>query len=298
MKIGEIVVLRLGKNSVYGVGLIESDYQWYDDMGDVDGWDLQHCRRVRWIWKYNPESGPQIFPEGVLRWGDTVQQATSQPLNDWLQSLDVEEDNFNRSLVPLPTSCIDGEWLTRLSSDEISNYLFDRGVAADNIDALASGMSDLVRIAGWYTRTRTQPAERETVAYLVVPLLRSLGWTPQRMAIEWNRVDIALFDSLPRIESNLVAAVEAKKRWRTCFTSCTQAFSYASMPERVRCLRAVSTEGIRYSVFRKGSQTQFKPFPDAYLNLTRLVSDYPLLRCAGAREVLSLMSTDWNGSPA
>lgn len=68
-----------------------------------------------------------------------------------------------------------------------------------------------VRIAGWYGRTEIQPSERETVAYLVVPLLRSLGWTPQRMAIEWNRIDVALFDALPRQDDNLVAAVEAKK---------------------------------------------------------------------------------------
>lgn len=155
-------------------------------------------------------------------------------------------------------------------------------------------MTDLVRIASWYGRSGVQPAERETVAYLVVPLLRSLGWTPQRMAIEWNRIDIALFDALPRNDSNLVAAVEAKKRYRTCFTSSTQVFGYASQLGRERCLRAVSTEGLGYSVFKRDGSGGFKPTPEAYLNLTRLVAGYPLLRCAGAKEALALMAAEWS----
>jgi hypothetical protein len=163
MSVGDIVVLRLGKNAAYGVGIVDSDYQWYDDMGDVDGWDLQHCRRVRWVWKYEAAQGPQSFPDNTLRWGDTVQQATSPGLTEWLQEIPVTSDILNRPLVQLPSSCIDGKCLSPVSLDEISEFLFDRGVAADNIDALTSRMSDLVRIASWYGRTEVQPSERETV---------------------------------------------------------------------------------------------------------------------------------------
>jgi hypothetical protein len=284
MAIGDIVVLRLGKNSVYGVGIVESDYLWLDDMGDVDGWNLQHCRRVKWLWRYDAEQSPKKFPDNALRWGDTVQQATSPALTQWVKKLPVSKDAMSRALVSLPDTCIDAE------------YLFDRGTAADNIDALTSRMTDLVRIASWYERAKMQPAERETVAYLVVPLLRSLGWTPQRMAIEWNRIDIALFNSLPRADENLIAAVEAKKRGRTCFTSSTQVFGYVSQPERRHCIRAISTEGLRYSVFKRNTTDVFQSVPTAYLNLTRLVADYPLLGCAGAKEALSMMASDWSGS--
>jgi hypothetical protein len=116
------------------------------------------------------------------------------------------------------------------------------------------------------------------------------------MAIEWNRIDIALFNALPRTDDNLVAAVEAKKHGRTCSNSCGQVFGYVSQPERCNCIRAVSTEGIRYSVFRRDSKTGFESDPESYLNLTRLVSDYPLLCCAGAKEALSMMASDWTGS--
>lgn len=296
MAVGDIVVLRLGKNAVYGVGTLESDYLWLDDMGDVDGWDLQHCRRVRWLWRYDAGDGKKTFPDNTLRWGDTVQQATTPVLTRWIEEIQVGRKALNRSLVPLPDTCVDGQRLKPVTSEEISEYLFDRGIAADNIDALTSRMTDLVRIASWYARTAFQPAERETVAYLIVPLLRSLGWTPQRMAIEWNRIDIALFNALPRSDENLIAAVEAKKRGRTCLTSSTQVFGYASQPGRGKCLRAISTEGLLYSVFRRNAKNPFKGTPESYLNLTRMVSEYPLLGCAGAKEALLMMASDWSSS--
>ena len=291
--VGDIVVLRLGKVQVYGVGIVESDYLWLDDMGDVDGWDLQHCRRVRWVWRYTPSKGPQTFPIDVLRWGDTVQKAASAELKNWLNELPCTTA-MKRPLAQLPDTCVDGRPLKSVQLDEVSQFLYDRGVAADDIDALTSRMTDLVRIASWYRRAEVQPAERETVSYLVVPLLRSLGWTPQRMAIEWNRIDVALFDALPRIDSNLVAAVEAKKRNRTCFNSSTQAFGYASQAGRERCLRAVATEGLGYSVFQRKSGSGFERTPSAYLNLTRLVAEYPLLGCSGAQEALAVMAADWS----
>jgi hypothetical protein len=222
-----------------------------------------------------------------------VQKAKSPELTKWIQEQPLTESDLKRPLVTLPATCVDGNEFEAVSLDEISQYLYDQGVAADNIDSLTVRMADLVRTAGWYTRTDTQPAERETVAYLVVPLLRSLGWTPQRMAIEWSRIDIALFDALPREDGNLVAAVEAKKRWRTCLNSCSQVFGYALTPERHRCRRAISTEGISYAAFRRDGGNCFEETPEAYLNLTRMVSDYPLIHCAGAKEALSLMSADW-----
>jgi hypothetical protein len=52
-KKGDLIILRLGTDEVYGVGIVEEDsYYWYDDFGDIDGWDLQFVRRVRWLWKY------------------------------------------------------------------------------------------------------------------------------------------------------------------------------------------------------------------------------------------------------
>ena len=39
IKDGDIVVLRLGTSSVYGVGVIDGEYEYQANFGDVDGWD-------------------------------------------------------------------------------------------------------------------------------------------------------------------------------------------------------------------------------------------------------------------
>lgn len=52
VKDGDFIVLRLGTSEVYGVGeVVGNDTCWLDAFGDIDGWDLEHVRRVRWLWR-------------------------------------------------------------------------------------------------------------------------------------------------------------------------------------------------------------------------------------------------------
>ena len=184
---------------------------------------------------------------------------------------------------------------------KMSEFLYDQGVSANSIDALVARMSDLIRIATWYERTGETPSEHETVAYLAIPLLRALGWTPQRMAVEWNRIDIALFGKMPREDKNLVITVEAKRRNNSCLSAQSQAGDYAEKDGREQCTRLIVTDGIRYGVFirNKNNDDPFQKRPLAYLNLGRLIDSYPILgmgqRCFGAKEALLIMAADWNG---
>jgi hypothetical protein len=73
MNDGDTVVLRLGKDEIYGVGTVEGRYEWCEAFGGIDGWDLQHVRSVRWFWKTAPDS-PQRFPTYTLNLGDTTQR--------------------------------------------------------------------------------------------------------------------------------------------------------------------------------------------------------------------------------
>lgn len=85
MKPGDIVVLRIGTRQVYGVGEIISSYDWSETYKDVQGWDLQHFRRVRWLWHQNGE--PKMFPVYSLKLGNSVQRLTSPEVRHWLHSL-------------------------------------------------------------------------------------------------------------------------------------------------------------------------------------------------------------------
>ncbi|MBN3756081.1 hypothetical protein G3N95_24285 [Paraburkholderia sp. Tr-20389] len=281
MRPGDIVVLRIGTNQVYGVGEVVGSYEWHDEFGDIDGWDLQHVRRVKWLWKAT--TGPKRFDTYAMKQGDTTQLLNEGPVMDWLNTLTPSADAINALLPELPQQ---GERSISLSA--ISAYLFDHGVASSSITNLMGEIGELTRIAEWYTRTK-KPSEHETVAYLVVPLLRALGWTPQRMAVEWNFVDIALFERLPRQDENLCAVVEAKKMEDSCLTAMSQALGYAK--SRSACHRLIVTDGLRYGVYTRPDGEEFKLY--AYFNLTRLRTDYPAYRSKGACEAMLALAPEW-----
>ena len=286
MKEGDFVVLRLGTHSVYGVGQVVGDYEHIEEFNDVDGWDIGHVRRVRWFWRY--EDSPKEFDTYTLKLGDTTQILNSPVVESWLESLEIPEAERSRNLDDLRT-CNDAN----VSVDDISEYLFNKGVSSNSISNLVDEIGEFIRIANWYYQAET-PSENETINYLVVPLLRALGWTPQRMAIEWNRMDVALFSRLPREKDYLSAIVEAKKMGSSCLSALAQARSYA-LEER-SCGRLIVTDGLRYGVFTRkdcesSEEAEFSLY--AYLNLTRLRKKYPLYDCKGAQDALLAMAPEW-----
>ena len=287
---GDIVVLRLGTSEVYGVGKVEGPVEWYDDFGDIDGWDIQLVRRVRWIWKPADDGKPKRFSAGALKWGDTVHKLNrSGPVFEWLSELPERDTD----LPELPPSCKPGNCAPRIDIPELAEHLFDQGTAAGAISELTDGILGLKQIASWYRRRDAEPSERETVAYLTVPLLRTLGWTPQRMAVEWGRIDIALFDKLPRDDANLAVVVEVKQLGYSCFSAKSQAIRYAEEAGRDSCRRAVVTDGIRYGIYVRDKNGTFPSTPAAYMNLNRMVGSYPVLGCEGMPAALSLLAADW-----
>jgi hypothetical protein len=289
IKEGDLIVLHVGTQQVFGVGQVVGYYLYSDLFNDLDGWDIGHLRRVKWLWKYKDE--PKTFKPYALKFGDTTQLLNPGEVQEWLAELNIPslDPSWQPKLLP-PEEL--GEIL---DMKNISDYLFDRGIAASSIDKLVQGMDELARIAAWYERSREQTSERETVAYLVVPLLRDLGWTPQKMAIEWQKVDLALFGNLPRTDSNLAVTVEAKNRGYSVLKAKSQAEWYATQPGREKCLRLIVTDGIRYAIFLRNLEGTFNRKPSAYLNLTGLRKSYPILECKGAREALLLMAADWDG---
>ena len=278
IKEGDIVVLRLGTNEVYGVGTIVGNYEWNDEFSDIDGWDLQHIRRVRWLWE-----GKENFPTYSLKQGDTTQLLDSESVKNWLIQLDIPKKKFNKELIPLPKK----ETKEPISFEKISEYLFDEGISSNSIQMLMSEIDELVRIAKWY-KNNNNPSEFETVTYLVVPLLRALGWTPQKMAIEWNKVDVALFSQLPRNDNNLKIVVEAKKKGNSCLSAKSQAQSYSEGKEN--CNRLIVTDGLRYGIYIR-EKDKYKLY--AYLNLTSLKNEYPVYNCHGVKEALRAMTPEW-----
>ena len=287
---GHLVILRVGTGEVYGVGRVVGDYEWNAYLGDVDGWDLQHTRRVRWVWQAGPK--PRKFDTYTLKLGDTTQRIEPpDKLASWLDTLGLDQPLGD--LPALPKLGWDRAATLEVAPEKVGEFLFDAGVSASSIGELTDRVRELVRLARWYKDTGP-PAEAETVAFLVVPILRALGWPPQRMAVEWGRIDVALFDRLPRDDETLVVAIEAKKLGLSCLTAKLQAQDYAEKPGRDACRRLVVTDGIRYGLFERDENGRFPERMSAYLNLAAMKREYPIYDCAGAAKALLLLSAGWH----
>ena len=57
----DLVVLRRGTSVVVAVGEIVGCYENHEEFNDVDGWEIGHVRRVRWLW--NAAEQPKEFVE-------------------------------------------------------------------------------------------------------------------------------------------------------------------------------------------------------------------------------------------
>ena len=100
--------------------------------------------------------------------------------------------------------------------------------------------------------------------HFVVPFLRALGWPPERIAVKWRYIDVAVFMNLPRTAENCHLVIEAKRLGAGVEGALEQAKAYVNalgIPRDV-----IVTDGIRYRMYASGRGFE----PVAYANLVRL----------------------------
>jgi len=260
---------------VLGIGEIADDAaEWLDAFSDVDGWDLQHVRRVRWL----PNTANTFPPRTLGGQVRTFATVNVESVRAWVEGLEITEEHRLRDLRPLPAAAG-----TPLDAAELGRRLFIEGLPSEHVDKLMATFSSLQRVAAWYSnemkRPEGRPSEQETICYLVVPLLLSLGWSQQTAAVQWNYVDVALFRGMPPTDASLACVVEAKFLGRSVFSPFGQAREYALRPGREGCDRLIVTDGIRYALHRRSADGfDLK----AYLNILSMRDCYPVLGCGGA----------------
>jgi hypothetical protein len=108
------------------------------------------------------------------------------------------------------------------------------------------------------------PAEDELIVHFVTPLLRALGWPPERIAVKWRYIDVTLFAALPRTPENSHLVIEVKRLGAGVEGALEQAKHYVTALGVVRDI--VVTDGIRYRLY--SCSAGFTPV--AYANLARL----------------------------
>ena len=61
-EVGDLVVARRGLRRALYLGVL-GEYGWSNAFDDIEGWDLQHYRRVRWVWTRENRFERQVFPQ-------------------------------------------------------------------------------------------------------------------------------------------------------------------------------------------------------------------------------------------
>ncbi len=245
LRTGDLLLLRTAISQVAAVGLVASGYEFLEPFDDVNGWDLRHGRRVRWcrlpepyrfetsVFGANPRRLARVLSEEAV---DTARSFLTSGLTHWRGA-------------PLP------------ALPEVEPPL----------DEVPEGLRDVVGLArdlagpyGDEEHLGDAPNENEMTAHFIVPFLRALGWPQELIAVEWRRIDVALFENLPRTPENCRFVIEAKRLGAGLAPARKQAKQYVAGLGVSRDV--VVSDGFRYRIF--DHQKNFAPV--AYANLARL----------------------------
>lgn len=243
MSDGDALLLRTGPEQIRAVGLVAGGYTYEDRFDDVHGFDLQHCRRVRWCrLPQDYQFGEPVFTHA--RFSGVKKELVREYVRNFIASPPVRWQQ-----APLPA----------LPAEEPA--LKEIPPPLEGLVGQAQDLSGLFRDMWGFGDA---PMEDELVAHFVVPLLRRLGWPAECIGVKWRRIDVAVFTSLPRTPENCALVIEAKRPGEDVEDALKQARQYVEalgVPRNV-----VVTDGIRYRMY--SCENHFAP--TAYANLTRL----------------------------
>jgi hypothetical protein len=251
---GDAILLRTGPSRIRAVGLVAGEYSYEERFDDVHGFDLQHCRRVRWCrLSEDYDFGGSVFTQG--RFSRVRAEEVCRFVGDFLNS-----PPSHWQTAPLP----------ELPPEELP--LEDMPAPLQGLVAAANDLLPLFSDARAFGEP---PSEDELITHFVVPFLRALGWPPERIAVKWHCVDVAVFWDLPRTPENCRFVIEAKRLGAGVEQALEQARGYVQALGHP--VDVVVTDGIRYRMYScvpaatgtaQEDQSYFNPI--AYANLARL----------------------------
>ena len=282
MKCGDVVILKRGqgaKGRIVAAGRVTSEYEWLEPFDDVEGWDLRHGRRVEW---FKPDSSTLV--DGLARGTiSRVYQGRPRELADSLLFDDCKKREAEE--IPPPAN--------RISEEHLVGSLIENGLRPADAEAVIRAIWHVRRLARWYADYGWNISEHEARTFLIAPILLALGWSEQRIKIEWNHTDVSLFNEPFRrgAEQGAPRVILESKRMGTGLDHAErQVRRYAR--DFPCCNMLVTTTGVRYHLYEKkpceswdASRMKEKHL-SAVLNLFNLKDRHPFLANVGGAPAL------------
>jgi hypothetical protein len=300
VKPGDIVLLRRG-HRVVAIGQVpdpdEEGYRHDETLDDVYGWDLCHTRRV--IWQEQLDQELKALQADALLFGGRKQipmftQVKDPDILGPIQGLIGK--CVQRPLKPRPEPLP-----LPLSLEELGQALFAKGLSNSAVDQVLSAIERQRRLLQWYHmfgKESGRPDEQEVVAYMVLPMLLSLGWSEQLLAVQWHKVDLAGFSGTPTTPERCVLVCEAKRPVHGLRGVLTQAAEYVEDLSLAECRKILLTQGGRFYLHRRRPDGTWEDEPSGYVNVEKIRTNHIAPANADAVETLMALTPSRSSSTA
>lgn len=133
-----------------------------------------------------------------------------------------------------------------------------------------------------------RPTEHEVVAHIILPMLLALGWSEQLLAVEWHKIDLAIFNGTPTDAPRCKLVCEAKSMEHGLQDDFQQAAGDVERHGLTEYNTIVLANGGRFYLFRRHPGSTWTAEPDGYLNVLKIREDH--LLPAGTNAVDTLMA--------
>ena len=254
----DIVILKRPHHRewrIQAVGRIIGDYEYLEQFDDVEGWDLQHSRRVEWV------CPKEIELTKHLSMG-TFKGVNRKEIVDRARKMLEEGEKQESRQIPLIAR--------RVSDEDLVESLIGNGLRPADSERVVDTVWRVRRLGRWYARYGQDLSEHETRTFLITPLLLALGWSEQRVKIEWKNIDVAFFREVYKRGNEPCMILESKRMWEGLRYAEGQAKKYAKLYPK--CLRLVVSDGICYRFYEKEDDSWVWK---AYMNLLKLKDPHP-----------------------
>ena len=155
--------------------------------------------------------------------------------------------------------------------------LIGNGLRPADAETVIQTIGRVRRLARWYQRYGSELSEHEIRTFLIAPIMLALGWSEQKIKIEWNRTDMSFFSQIYKKNEKPCMILESKRMHEGLDHAERQLTRYAkNFPA---CRRLVASDGIRYQLYAKQSdEWNLRQDFQSYMNLLNLKEGHPYLK--------------------
>lgn len=247
IKVGDVVLLRRGQTLIKAVGRVTKDYDYSLSLSDIHGWDLNHYITLEWLTRRDGQD--IVLPHAMI--GYSSMSAIGKNYDA------VKEIVNSQELIPYRSErkLSDLRYPGPVTIDDLKDHLIEHGIRIADAENTADTIARIITLVKWYNKNYPNVLEHELRAFMVIPLLMSLGWSEQKMKLEYDKIDIALFNApyTKHTKDQPEIIIETKTFEDGLLLAKEQLNYYAG--KYPTCRTMVTTNGYRYNVYKKDADS-------------------------------------------